>query len=48
MSNMPMKPPPPMPMLPPEQRPATRGDIAEVIAELRAIREVLERIEHLR
>jgi hypothetical protein len=30
--------------LPPEERPATRGDIAAVVAELQAIREVLEQI----
>lgn len=28
----------------PEQRPATRGDIAEVVSELKAIRELLEKL----
>lgn len=35
---------PPMQPLPPEDRPATKGDIAAVVAELQAIREVLEQI----
>jgi hypothetical protein len=34
--------------LPPEQRPATRADIAGVIEELRAVRAVLEEIRDQR
>ena len=38
---------PPLQPRPPELQPATRGDIGYVVAELRAIREVLEQIRAL-
>jgi hypothetical protein len=40
----PLKPRPP---LPPEEQPATRGDIAAVVDELREMRGVLEEIREL-